>query len=942
MAGIASLLLEREAEVEQLAAAVAQAMVGDGALVVVEGPAGIGKSRLLEAGRSFAEQRGLETLRARGGELERDFSYGAVRQLVERRLVEASPSERRKLLSGAAEFATLAIGHPRGDGGSDPADVSFAVMHGLYWLVANLAAERPLVLEIDDAHWADAPTLRFLLYLGARLEGLPLLVLVAARPGEPGTDANLLAQISSGPGAQIIRPDPLSSGAIDSLVQQRMGSAPAPEFSAACYSASRGNPFLLRELLSALVHDGVDPTDENAERVRALGPETVSRSLLLRLASLPPASEALARAVAVLGADAELDRAAALAGISQETAGQAADALAAVEILSPGRPLAFFHPVVREAIYADLPQSHRESMHAAAADVLRDAGAAAIELAPHLLAVAPRGDRLAVTALREAARAALDQGSADLAQRQLRRALAEPPAPELRADILAELGTAESLAGEEPAVAVEHLEEAVLLSEDSEVRAARVLRLARAIAATGDVPRASDVLEDELARADGAGEDTMMHLEAELASMGLIYAPTALRTRQRLERFVGLSGDTTGELLQLGNLAASQYIGGTSEEAVALAQRSLRGGLLQKAEDPDSLTVYTILWVLAFADHHEEALEVLESTTADARARGSVFGFTTSVALRALIAWLQGDVRRAEVEARTGIEFPNLPPFVRPPIFAFLALALTDRGELDEAEWAVTESGCGPWLPEFLHMNPAFYARGHLRLAQGRFDEALADFLELGERNARLAVRSPAFPWRARAVEALLCLGDGEQARRLAEEHEPDARRWGTRSAIGAALHAQGLAEQGEGLERLREAVEILAESPARLDHARALTDYGAALRRSGKRAEAREPLRLGLEVARGCGAPVLVKRAHTELLTAGARPRRLMFSGLESLTASERRVAEMAAAGQSNRDVAQTLFVTVKTVENHLSRAYNKLGIGSREELPAVLVNAG
>ena len=156
------------------------------------------------------------------------------------------------------------------------------------------------------------------------------------------------------------------------------------------------------------------------------------------------------------------------------------------------------------------------------------------------------------------------------------------------------------------------------------------------------------------------------------------------------------------------------------------------------------------------------------------------------------------------------------------------------------------------------------------------------------------------------------------------------------------ALHARGLAEQREGLELLREAVDVLASSPARLDHARALVDYGAALRRAGKRAEAREPLRLGMEAARLCGSPVLVKRAHTELLTAGARPRRLMFSGLESLTASERRVAELAAAGQSNREIAQALFVTVKTVEHHLSRAYNKLGIGSREQLPAVLVGAG
>ena len=202
-------------------------------------------------------------------------------------------------------------------------------------------------------------------------------------------------------------------------------------------------------------------------------------------------------------------------------------------------------------------------------------------------------------------------------------------------------------------------------------------------------------------------------------------------------------------------------------------------------------------------------------------------------------------------------------------------------------------------------------------------------------------MRNPAFPWRCGAVEALLQLDDADQARRLAAEHEPDALRWGTRSAIGVALRAQGLATQRNGVALLAEAVEVLAASPARLDHARALVDYGAALRRAGKPAEAREPLRLGMDAARRCAAPVLEQRAHAELLTAGARPQRLMFSGVESLTASERRVAELAAAGQSNRDIAQALFVTIKTVENHLTRAYSKLGIGSREQLPGALSDA-
>jgi DNA-binding CsgD family transcriptional regulator len=214
----------------------------------------------------------------------------------------------------------------------------------------------------------------------------------------------------------------------------------------------------------------------------------------------------------------------------------------------------------------------------------------------------------------------------------------------------------------------------------------------------------------------------------------------------------------------------------------------------------------------------------------------------------------------------------------------------------------------------------------------------LADALELGRRDSRNQARNPGLSWRAAAIEAHLTMGDDGEAKELAAKQLDDARRWGTSSALGEAMYLQGLAEGSGGVESLTEAVEVLAGSPGRLQHARALVDLGAALRRSGKRREARDPLKEGLEAARACGATALVERAHAELVTAGARPRRLQFSGADSLTASERRVATMAAEGQTNREIAQALFVTVKTVETHLSRVYNKLGISSREQLDASL----
>lgn len=787
---------------------------------------------------------------------------------------------------------------------------------------------------MDDAHWADPPTLRFLLYLVPRLEGLPVLVQIGARPGEPGTASELLDRLVTDPAARVLRPSPLSRDGVGALAATQLGEPAAETFADACHESTAGNPFLLHELLAALMADRVRPDAAAVERIRGLGPETVSRSLLLRLARLPEACGELARAVAVLGARAELAVAAALAEVPLDAAGEAADALAAIEILSPDRPLAFAHPVVREAIYADLPASERSAMHAAAARVLAAAGAAPETLATHLLATEPAANAAVVEALRAAAATALAKGAADLAQRYLKRALAEPPGAGERPAVLDELGTAQWLAAEEPLEAIEHLRESVRLTADPTERAGRALVLARALFSTGHVTDAFDMLEAELAALEGADAQAVMRLEAELASIGLLHPPSFRGAEARFAGVADLAGDTPAELLLISNASAWSWLHGSAEEAAELAIRSLGGGRLHSSEGADSIAVLQSAWVLMFADRHDEAGAVLDATLADARSRGSVFGFTASCTMRALGAWRRGDVTAAEAEARSGLAMAEPPPFSRPTLFTYLALALIERGELDEAEWAVTESGCGPWLPELVQMSPAFYARGRLRLAQARPEEALADFLELGRRDETMGVRNPGVPWRLGAAEAELLLGHDDEARRLADAHAEHAERWGTASALGVSAHGRGLAAGAGGIDLLAHAVDVLSAAPARLDHARALVNLGSAIRRAGRRAEARDPLREGLDAARRCGATSLALRAHSELVTAGARPRRLMFSGVESLTASERRVAEMAAGGQSNREIAQALFVTVKTVENHLSNTYRKLGIGSRREL--------
>jgi DNA-binding CsgD family transcriptional regulator len=263
-----------------------------------------------------------------------------------------------------------------------------------------------------------------------------------------------------------------------------------------------------------------------------------------------------------------------------------------------------------------------------------------------------------------------------------------------------------------------------------------------------------------------------------------------------------------------------------------------------------------------------------------------------------------------------------------------------EQGKLDEAASALARSGWEESPSESAHLHFLLDSRARLRLLRGDLEGGIEEMRETSRRLRAVGGRNPAFVQsRSQAALALLELGDEQEARRLASEELALARIWGAPRALGAALRVAGLVEGGQdGLARLREAVEVLSDSPAKLEHAKARTELGAALRRANRRAQAREQLRQAVELATVCGAVPLAERAETELLATGARPRRVALTGIDSLTPSERRVAEMAAEGPTNREIAQALFVTQRTVEVHLTSIYRKLGISSRAQLPAAL----
>jgi DNA-binding CsgD family transcriptional regulator len=941
--GSTVLLLEREAQVAALQALADAARGGGGRLVVIEGSAGIGKTRLLAEARAIAGSAGMRVLAARGGEFEGEFAYGIVRQLFDALLASASPALRAELLSGPAELIEPLFGPSRLAASQDAAaEGSFALLHGLYWLAANVAFQQPTLFAIDDLHWADTPSLRWLLYLTRRLEGVPLLVAAGARPPEgESRDPALVAELIADPEAAAVRPEPLGRASIAVLARELHGLEPDDAFCAALETATGGNPLFVGAVLHAVAREGTSPTAEQVPRLLEIGAQGVSRVVGLRLARLQPEALALLRAASILGDGTDLRQAATLAGVDAGELGPAAAALVRLGLLRREDPLEFFHPVVRTAVYETLDVVERDAAHRSAAELLLTAGAQPESAAGHLLRVAPHADWFVVSTLRQAAERSLARGAAEAAVGYLTRALAEQIDPVARAEVLVELGVAERRTNG-PA-AVDHLRAGLALLVDRSRRGAVALELGRALWFTDRGADALAVLQHALDETDRK-RDPDLHelLVAELISSAWWVAqtyPIAEATIDELD-LNALHGGLGSEML-LATMAHHEYrLGLRRERAIELARRALAPGNLRAS---GSLAFIYAVTALRGSGLPDEAVSTFNQAVAQARRRGDVFNVAYMLMWRGQCQTDRGDLRAAVADLKEAIDLSVAHGMLaaRPYNIGFLAHALLEQGQTDEAARVIAQGDFPDQLPvdQFELVYVRLY-RGRLRIETGSPERGVEELLQVGETVRRLPFDSPScVPWRRWAAEGLRLLDRNEEAHALADEELALARRWGDPIAVGASLRVLGLVEGGTaGVGLLREAVEVLAGSEARLEHARALVDLGAALRRANQRTEARGRLREGVDLAQELGAFGLAGRANDEIAATGARPRKVLQTGLDALTASERRVAQLAADGMSNKEIAQTLFVTIKTVEVHLSHAYRKLEISSRAQLDKAL----
>ena len=914
-----------------LTATIGAAAEGIAGLLLVQGPAGIGKSRLLAEARTLAEERGLCVRSARGGELERDFPFGVVRQLFESQLVE--DSERSRLLSGAARAAAPVFGHADELEASGPlGEGTFAVLHGLYWLTVNLCSERELLLVVDDLHWCDSASLRFLAYLARRLEDLPVVLVASLRSSEPETDQAILEELTSEPHAQVLMPRPLTVAAATGVVRDRLGEDVETAFAEACHSSTDGNPLLLNELLKALAADRVPPNAAHVHIVTELGPRAASRAVLSRLARLSEDAQRVARAISVLGEGAEISVAAELAELDATAFAAATRELVRAEILRSEPPLGFVHPLVQAAVHSDLAPGERELYHERAATLLVGLSAAKEQIAAHLLVMPARGQDWVVDLLRAAASEAIARGDLDSAIASLRRALDEPPTPDLRLELLLGLGQAEAMTSLPAALG--HLRGAYELADEPARRGQAADGLARALMFMHAPDEAAAIAGRAAADLPRELGDLARRLEA-VEFLALVFGA---EHGDRLERLRAYRRIDASDGLGAGSLAVQAAwewtkSAGQAETVCALARGGLAGGELIRK---DSLMAMAAAVVFALADL-DEAVDVWDAMRAHAYRNGSAFTIGSVQLWGGYTQYLRGDLGEAESELRASLEtvaFWGMPTQAQwqSPI---LAEILVERGELDEAR-ALLDTVISP-PPSSDHAILVDRALMRVLLAEGRPEDALA-YADVYQLHAGWKRHPRYVPWRSLKAQALARLGRQDEAVALADEELEIARGWGSPGTVGRSLRVLGTILRMDGIEQLEEACALLEQTPARLEQAKALAALGGTLRRARKPTEAREPLRRALELADACGAQPLVEAVRAEIYATGARPRTTALQGVLALTPRERRVADLAADGQTNRDIAQTLYVTPKTVEVHLSNAYRKLGIGSRRELAGAL----
>ncbi|MFH0515903.1 ATP-binding protein [Streptomyces sp. M41] len=868
---------EELAAVERALDALRADRSSSGSLLVFRGEAGLGKTALLAETRRIAEARGCTVWSARGSETLSSVPFNVVRQLLQPALLSLMPEEAREYLGDWYDIAGPALGITEpGERQADPQ----GVCDGLVVAVRRLARrDWPLVLLIDDAHWADQETLRWLAAFAEHVGEQNVLVMVARRPGEVSGDSARHLDTVAAAGSSVANLSALTPDATAGLTRATLGAHADAPFCREVWAVTGGNPYETVELLAKVQDSEFEPTESAAGELRALNRAARGGGLVARLETLGIDATRFAWAAAILGAGISVELVAELATMSLDDAVRCADLLRAARILTEPDPagvqpddgeLQFVHPLIASAVYNSIPDALRTAMHGIAARVVTDNGHGAAVAARHLLEVHPDSDEELVEQLREAAREHLAVGAPDAARRCLERALLEPPVPEVHARVLHELGSATLLTA--PATTIDHLQTALAMPGlDGDERLDAVYRLSQALLHNDQLEEAVRTVEAEAAK--HAAGPARLRLQAVQFMWEGLHAGEA-DAAGRSARLAELAATCTGRdnperaLLILRGFDAMAR-GENAEEVVELCDRVLVNGRLAPGlgwTDPEwGLELPMMLASsYAFTDRldraealYNEALRAYES------AGWSGGHLSLAHAYVGLGHRRRGRLREAEASLRKSLALAERVGR-RLPLHWSATCNLVDtllaRGHVDQA-WQVAEDyGFAPPYPSTIVLPDPRSVRGRLLLATGRTKEGINE-LEAAEKAA--AVRghhnTVLVPWAVDLARAL-ATEDPARAGRLATEVRRHAERFGTDTAIGEALRCAAALETGQRAVRLAEqAVTYLEASPCQYEHAAARVEYGIAARSSAE-------LRRGLTLARSCGADGLVAQAEAVL----------------------------------------------------------------------------
>ncbi|MEU1405863.1 AAA family ATPase [Streptomyces sp. NPDC005728] len=939
-------MLSRDCEVSDLQRVLASAATGAGASLLLEGGIGSGKSYLMRAAVRTARAGGFETTSIRARPSGTALTCDVLRQL--------HPRPRAVLIP-----ADASAGRPAEEPGTPEAAAG-----RLDQLIGALTPRTPLLIAVDDLHWADQRSLLWLEHLMARLEGLPVALLATIAPGltlprddtargdgtgrgGEGTRADrsrgdgtaTLARVVSDFHQRTVLPG-LDPDAVGYLLASFFGRPVADALVHACHRATGGNPLLVQALLRELRRGGT-ATEPTCEQIDSLGSVEVAETVVARFEERFPGVGRALDSVAVTGRAGTAALVADLVGISRTEAADMLHTLVRCGVLQEtGEGVAFAQPMMPVSFLAALPPSEHARLHAAAAHALHASGAPAHQVVHHLRHAPRIGERWAYRLLFDSACAALSRRDLEEARALLERC-AQEGEPCDQPELLRRLSCVE-LAADAPAAAVSRLRALGLPRHGADTAAiASLVNLVQATALDGDLDGAQRTVRGALvdlgpvdhAQEPAAGAVAVLGVLTLLTGgnrtpLPVPAAPTAARTP-----WVRCAQATLSAL-------AARAQGGRREDVVRHARTGLNEPV-GPADVPTTPLRLLLAHLLCDAGEHDEALDACRALAAAAREEGARTMAALAETTLAVCGYKAGRLREAARAARAALADGPAGTWLGSALARCrLGGILLETGDLDGARRLLLDDLALTDLPEAALPDLLFH-RGRLQAALGRTQAGLADLEECGQLLLRGAHHHDPYPWRTAAAAVHAHAGDSATAERLAREELDLARAWGAPHAVATALHTLALVTRcGQRAPLLYEAAELLQDSGAWLEQARVLRSLGHELRRLRKVRQAREQLRAALALAEKCGAGALVDTLRDDLASAGARPRRGAETGLDALTPAEHRTALLAAEGLTNKEIADRLYVTRRTVELHLSRVYRKLSVSGRADLPAAVAD--